>query len=398
MHQGPARSTRRTRYKEHCIDQALTVLAAGHNIKCMFTTPKLLAALDEALRAGKLEEKRREIGQPGAGGRRCGASRTRASPASSPAAPSSRRSSPAKRWRRCSTTARLHDADVRQHADGPGVLEAGRAGRRVQDHATTPRSRGPRSRSWIRRTYDEVVEYGQTGRVLLTTLTKEFFVPRFPERDEGEREPPYEKYPVGRRQRRPAVQRNRGHDDRRGILTVPPTTPILRTSSMTDRRVLSVALPLIFLTGCGGGGINQEKFERLKIGMSPQDVQAILGKDGKDISSDEVSTLVREALTPPGASGKVPKVELPDLERGPRRPVGGRQEVDHRHLHGRSGEPDLQEGVLTALGAVAFNRRHASYCAATQSSLLTGDASAPKSRPLATRTGVTHDLALPCTC
>jgi len=43
--------------------------------------------------------------------------------------------------------------------------------------------------------YDKVVEYGQTGRVLLTTLTKEFFVPRFPERDEGEREQPWEKFP-----------------------------------------------------------------------------------------------------------------------------------------------------------------------------------------------------------
>jgi hypothetical protein len=31
--------------------------------------------------------------------------------------------------------------------------------------------------------------------VKLTTLTQEFFVPGFLERDEGEREPPYEKYP-----------------------------------------------------------------------------------------------------------------------------------------------------------------------------------------------------------
>jgi hypothetical protein len=43
--------------------------------------------------------------------------------------------------------------------------------------------------------YDKVVDYGQSGRVVLTTLTKEMFVPRFPERDEGEREPPSEKYP-----------------------------------------------------------------------------------------------------------------------------------------------------------------------------------------------------------
>ena len=42
---------------------------------------------------------------------------------------------------------------------------------------------------------NKVVEYGQTGRVKLTTLTKEFLVPGFLERDEGEREPPFEKYP-----------------------------------------------------------------------------------------------------------------------------------------------------------------------------------------------------------
>ena len=42
---------------------------------------------------------------------------------------------------------------------------------------------------------DKVVDYGQWGRVELTTLTKEFFMPGFLERDEGEREPPYERYP-----------------------------------------------------------------------------------------------------------------------------------------------------------------------------------------------------------
>src|SRR5260370_18190402 len=52
------------RYKAHCIDQALTVLAAGHNIRCLFTTPKLLEALAQALADGKLEEKRRRIGHP----------------------------------------------------------------------------------------------------------------------------------------------------------------------------------------------------------------------------------------------------------------------------------------------------------------------------------------------
>ena len=42
---------------------------------------------------------------------------------------------------------------------------------------------------------DRVVDYGETGRVRLTTLTKEFFMPRFLERDEAEREPPCELYP-----------------------------------------------------------------------------------------------------------------------------------------------------------------------------------------------------------
>ena len=43
--------------------------------------------------------------------------------------------------------------------------------------------------------HDSVVGFGETGRVKLTTLTPEFFVPGFLERDEGEREAPFETYP-----------------------------------------------------------------------------------------------------------------------------------------------------------------------------------------------------------
>ena len=43
--------------------------------------------------------------------------------------------------------------------------------------------------------YDQKVGYGETGRVKLYTLTDEFFVPGFMERDEGEREAPFETYP-----------------------------------------------------------------------------------------------------------------------------------------------------------------------------------------------------------
>jgi hypothetical protein len=42
---------------------------------------------------------------------------------------------------------------------------------------------------------DRVVEYGEWGRVELTTLTKEFFMPRFLERDEAIRREPTEGYP-----------------------------------------------------------------------------------------------------------------------------------------------------------------------------------------------------------
>ena len=81
----------------------------------------------------------------------------------------------------------------------------------------------------------------------------------------------------------------------------------------TARLVLiAVALPLV--SGCGDG-LDERKFERLKVGMTSQDVEAVLGKGGKEIGSDEVAALMRDALTPKGAAGKagVPKVELPDL-------------------------------------------------------------------------------------
>ena len=42
---------------------------------------------------------------------------------------------------------------------------------------------------------DELMDYGQYGRVELTTMTKEFFVPRFLERDEAIRRPPCSEFP-----------------------------------------------------------------------------------------------------------------------------------------------------------------------------------------------------------
>jgi len=54
-------------YQEHVIDQAMTILSAGHDIRCMFVTPKLLDAL-----AARLEAEGSSIRKAGITGVFCG--------------------------------------------------------------------------------------------------------------------------------------------------------------------------------------------------------------------------------------------------------------------------------------------------------------------------------------
>jgi phenylacetate-coenzyme A ligase PaaK-like adenylate-forming protein len=162
-------------YKEHCIDQALTILSAGHDIKCMFTTPKLLEALAVAL-----EKKGSSLAKSGITGIFSGG--TEFTP----------------QWTRFATEEFLEGVYMTPTygntlmglACSKPVTAA--EGYKISYYAPQPRAAievvdfdNPHT----------VVGYGQTGRVKLTTLTKEFFVPSFLERDEGEREPPFEKYP-----------------------------------------------------------------------------------------------------------------------------------------------------------------------------------------------------------
>jgi len=181
-------------YKEHAIEQTLTILAGGHDIKCMFTTPKLLAAFDEALRSGKLEDKFRQLGKKiPAGGLKSikSAGITGIFSGGTEFTP---------QFTREAYEEMLDNGDVYMTPTYGNTL-MGLAcskpicpedGFKISYYAPQPRAAiqvvDPKN-------FDKLVEYGQTGRVLLTTLTKEFFVPRFPERDEGERELPFQTYP-----------------------------------------------------------------------------------------------------------------------------------------------------------------------------------------------------------
>ena len=170
------------RYKQHVIDQALTLLKA-HEIKCLFTTPKLLEALCEKVSLKKV----------GITGVFCGGTEM---------------------------TPQFHRFAVEELLDG--IYFAPTYGNTLMGLAThKPRTKPddpwdiiyfpPSPRAMIEVVDpdrpDRVVGYGETGRVRLTTLTKEFFMPRFLERDEAEREAPVRALPLGRRAQRAARSR-----------------------------------------------------------------------------------------------------------------------------------------------------------------------------------------------
>jgi phenylacetate-coenzyme A ligase PaaK-like adenylate-forming protein len=159
------------RYKTHVIDQAVTILKAHPNIKCMFATPKLLEALCEKVSLKKM----------GITGVFCGGTEM---------------------------TPQFHRFAVEELMEG--AYFAPTYGNTLMGLATHKQPFDPAD-NWAiiyyppsPRAMIEVVDpdeprrlvgYGETGRVRLTTLTRELFMPRFLERDECERERPCEKYP-----------------------------------------------------------------------------------------------------------------------------------------------------------------------------------------------------------
>ena len=162
-------------YKQHCIDQAITILEAGHDIRCMFTTPKLLEALALAL-----EKKGTTIGKVGITGVFSGG--TEFTP----------------QWTRFAVE-ELLDGAYMTPTYGNTLMGLAASRPVVPADGYTIAYYAPQPRAVIEVVdfddRDALVPYGCTGRVRLTTLTKETFIPGFLERDEGERERPYVKYP-----------------------------------------------------------------------------------------------------------------------------------------------------------------------------------------------------------
>lgn len=170
-------------YRDHVIDQAVTILSAGHDVKCMFTTPKLLEAL-----AMKLFEQGSSIKHAGITGIFSGG--TEFTP----------------QWYRFAMDELLRDPN--DPGSAPvfmtptyGNTLMGLACGKPFDPADNYKISyyAPQPRAVIEvvefNDYNKLVDYGATGRVKLTTLTKETFIPGFMERDEGEREKPFDKFP-----------------------------------------------------------------------------------------------------------------------------------------------------------------------------------------------------------
>ena len=156
-------------YKQHVVEQGLTLLKA-HDIQCLFTTPKLLEALCEKI----------SLRKAGIKGVFCGGTEM---------------------------TPQFHRFAVEELLDGVyfaptyGNTLMGLAvhkPREVEDnYAIIYYPPAPRAMIEVVDADEPTrrVGYGETGRVRLTTLTREFFMPRFLERDEAEREAPCALYP-----------------------------------------------------------------------------------------------------------------------------------------------------------------------------------------------------------
>ncbi|MCG3178547.1 MAG: hypothetical protein BIFFINMI_00875 [Phycisphaerae bacterium] len=159
-------------YKRHVIDQALTLLRAHPGIKCLFTTPKLLEALANQVSLRRL----------GITGIFCGG--TEMTPQFN-------------RFAREELLENHSIAFVPTYGNTLMGLAVSKPFDPADNWSITYYPPSPRAMIEIvdPDAPQRVVDYGQWGRVRLTTLTREFFMPRFLERDEAIRRPPCPEHP-----------------------------------------------------------------------------------------------------------------------------------------------------------------------------------------------------------
>ncbi|MDX1502695.1 MAG: hypothetical protein R3325_10070 [Thermoanaerobaculia bacterium] len=157
-------------YKDHVIDQGLKILRGHDNVRCLFTTPKLLEALCEKI----------SLVKAGITGIFCGGTEMNA------------------QFHRFAREELVPGIDfIPTYGNTLMGLACCKPFDPADNYAITYYPPSPRAVFELVDPDDpeRTVEYGETGRVMLTTLTREFFMPRFLERDEGERARPIEPYP-----------------------------------------------------------------------------------------------------------------------------------------------------------------------------------------------------------
>jgi phenylacetate-coenzyme A ligase PaaK-like adenylate-forming protein len=157
-------------YMRHVVDQALTILK-HRRVDALFTTPRLLEALGDEI----------SLADSGVKGVFCGGTEM----------------SPQTVRFLCEEVLENQVAFVPTYGNtlmGLACHEPDFA-----EHGYSVVYHAPQPRAVLRVTDPEDsrrdVAYGDWGRVELTTLTKELFLPRFLERDEAQRRPPCEPYP-----------------------------------------------------------------------------------------------------------------------------------------------------------------------------------------------------------
>ena len=158
-------------YKGHVIDQGLKVLRGHESVQCLFTTPKLLEAMCERI----------DLVRAGIKGIFCGGTEMNA------------------QFHRFAREELVPGVDFVPTYGNTlmGLAHSLPFDPASPDYTITYYPPSPRAVFELVDfdDTDRAVAYGATGRVMLTTLTRELFLPRFLERDEGERARPSALYP-----------------------------------------------------------------------------------------------------------------------------------------------------------------------------------------------------------